>query len=113
MAEIILSFFAVIGVILLIDYFSDYLFFRKSKPDIKMTIDLRNKDEEEILDTFELISTVSQRKSGQAISRNLHIIINRNNPLMKNMISDYLLLFRLRAHITESDEFKIHTSNLT
>ncbi len=113
MAEIILSFFAIIGVALLIDYLCDYLFFRKSEPDIKMTIDLRNKGEEELLDVFELLSTVSQRKSGQAITKNLDIIIDRNNPLMKNMVADYIRVFHLRANITESNELKIYTSNST
>ena len=67
MTKIILSFFAIIGIVLMAINLCDYLFYRKYKENLPLIVNLKGKSELESIEILELIATVRQRRSGKAV----------------------------------------------
>lgn len=103
MTEIILSFFAVIGLALLAIRFLDYLFYRKTKSGGKLVLDLCGKSEEEVLLLLELIATVRDRKSGEAAIEELFLITDRSCHLNRDGIESLLTTFALPGTVLEKE----------
>ena len=74
MNEIILSFFAVIGITLLGSYLFDTYFYSKFSVTAKVLLDLRGKCEEEAIQALELLAAVNGRKSGAVLLKNTVIL---------------------------------------
>lgn len=99
MSNIILSFFAAIGIVLLVVRIGDYLFYRKCKFCLPLVVDLRKKDAEEIIEIFELITTVRNRTSGRAAISDLIILSDQRDTLQSDLIQYYINSFDLRGKI--------------
>lgn len=104
MTEIILSFFAVIGITLLLLHFCDYLFYRKFHPNLTLFVDLRSKCEEEAIEILELLSTVRSKKSGQAAIGEIVILIKRHQNLDDKVLYHYLNVFQLPGKVYFDDQ---------
>lgn len=103
MTEIILSFFAVIGITLLTLQFFDFIFFRKFNPNLPLIVDLRNKDKKEIIETFELISTVRQKTSGKSAITKLIVLTKNTCDEKANIAKKYMEIFHIPGEIYDQN----------
>ncbi len=101
MAEIILSFFAVIGILFFIIYLCDYLFYRNFHPNFTLTLDTRDMSLEACIDSFELINTVRQTAAGKAILSNLSIIVSDFDDEKARLSKEYIKVFDIPAVLQE------------
>lgn len=99
MAEIILSFFAVIGMLFLIVYVCDYFFYRTYNENLVLTIDTRVMTIEACIDSFELISSVRQTASGRAILSNLCVIVSDYYDEKAKLSREYMRVFHIPGKI--------------
>ncbi len=107
MAEILLSFFAVIGLMFLVIYICDYFFYRKYNQRLTLAIDARKMSIEQCIDTFELINSVRQTTSGKAAIASILVIVeNENNENIK-IVREYMRIF----HIPGEIQIKPYSSN--
>lgn len=104
MTEIILSFFAIIGIVLLSIHMCDYFFYRKYKENLPLFVDLREKSELEAIEILELIATVRQRKSGRAAISELMILIRSDSKIKRDDIYHYLKIFNIPGTVYENIE---------
>ena len=102
MTEIILSFFAVIGITLLAMQFCDYIFFHKFKPNLRLIVDIRNRDEKEIIEIFELITTVRQKTSGKSTISELIVLTNTLEDKKSDIAKRYMEVFHLEGTLFEN-----------
>jgi hypothetical protein len=107
MVEILLSFFAVIGIILLAIQFFDFLFYRKFNPKINTVVDLRNCDLEESVRILELLSGVRNRKSGKAATGKLIFLTKRNHRFRDDLLWHYIKIFDLDGIVVHNLEEEI------
>ncbi len=106
MAEIILSFFAVIGITFLAIYICDYFFFRKFEHKLSLFVDLREKNESETIEIFELITSVRDRESGKALLGELIVLASADNNDIIRIANHYMKFFHLEGNIyTDKDDF--------
>lgn len=107
MAEIILSFFAVIGICALFLRFFEVLSFRDIdiRSTLPLIIDLRGKEKEEIFDLFERLYSVCHRPSGKIIQNSI-CIFREKEPLSRGELMELCLLFHFKAHILDENEFE-------
>lgn len=105
MTEIILSFFAVIGITLLTLQFCDYIFFRKFKSVLPLIVDLREKNPKETIEIFELITTVRQKTSGKAAISKIIVIIDSKNDQIANIAQRYMDIFQIPGSIFTNNEW--------
>lgn len=107
MAEIILSFFAVIGICALFLRFFEVLSFRDIdiKSTLPLLIDLRGKEKEEIFDLFEMLYSVCHRPSGKIIQNSI-CVFQEKAPLSRAELMELCLLFHLKAVILDENEFE-------
>ncbi len=106
MTEIILSFFAVIGITLLTLRICDFIFFHKFKPDLKLIVDIREKEAKDVIEIFELITTVRQNTSGKALASKLFIIINPGDKHNHDIAKKYLDTFQIDGTFYEKVDEK-------
>lgn len=99
MAEIILSFFAVIGLLFFVIYVCDYLFYRKFDQKLILTVDTRGMTVEQCMETFELIQTVRQMTSGKAAISFLTILVESENDEKAKIAKEYLRIFKIQGQI--------------
>ncbi len=104
MAEIILSFFAVIGIALLAIRFFDTIFYRKMETDIDLIVNLSKKSEEEIIALFELLSTVRSSKSGKAATGRIFYLCNEKSSLKQDVIYHYDKIFNLNGTVIKKED---------
>lgn len=105
MAEILLSFFAVIGLLFFIVYLCDYMFYRNFHQNTKLTIDTRKMSVNACIDTFELVNTVRQTTSGKAILSDLLVIVSDSNEEKARIAREYMRIFHIPG------EIQIHNDN--
>ncbi len=103
MLEIILSFFASIGIVLIAARFMDYLFYRNTKVPLTLLVDLRQKTEEEAIEILELISTVRQSYVGRAVIGEILVFIDEKE-LSRRAVEFYMKAFSLNGIIFSSEE---------
>ncbi len=103
-SEILLSFFAVIGITLLVMQICDFFFYKKVKENFSLILDFRNKDEEEIIQILEMIGTVRARESGKAAISNLIVLIQEDRDHFKEIIYHYLKVFQLPGTVFSIDD---------
>ena len=104
MAEIILSFFAVIGMLFILIYLCDYLFYRNFNQSITITIDTRNMTIENCIDTFELINIIRQTSSGKAFISNLNVVVSNYEEEKVKLAKEYMTFFHIEGSIQIIDE---------
>ena len=104
MTEIILSFFAIIGIVLIAIYICDYFFYRKYKECLPLLVDLKGKSELESIEILELIATVRQRKSGKAAISELMILTDNTSEIKRDDIYRYLKIFGIPGTIYNNVE---------
>ena len=102
MTEIILSFFSIIGIILLATQLCDFFFYRKYKENHMLLVDLREKNETETIEILELIATVRQRRSGRAAIGELMILSTANSGLNQDEMYHYLNIFGIPGTVYEN-----------
>lgn len=108
MAEILVSFFAVIGITFLGIYLCDFFFFRKFSHKLSLLVDLREKDEIETVEIFELILSVRDRRSGKAAIGEI-IVLTKNNAIdVRRIAYHYINYFKLSAKILEESDIDIN-----
>ncbi len=107
MAEIIISFFAVIGITFLGIYLCDFFFFRKFYHKLSLIVDLREKNELETIEIFELILSVRERKSGKAAVGELIVLVKKEAIDVRRIANHYIHSFHLSGKILEDDEIFI------
>jgi len=95
MTEILLSFFAVIGITLLAIRICDYLFYRKTVLNAPLILNFSDKCEEEIISVLELIATVRQRSSGKAVLSRLVVLVKEDDIETHRICEHYLNVFEL------------------
>ena len=106
MSEIILSFFAVIGITFLAIYTCDYFFFRKFGHKLSLIADLREKNEAETIEIFELILSIRERQSGKALLGEMIVLVNKESRDVIRIAKHYMDFFHLDGNIyTEDDHF--------
>lgn len=110
MTEIILSFFAVIGITLLTLHICDFIFFHKFNKDLPLIVDIRWKDAKEVIDIFELITTVRQKASGKAVISRIIILTNSYTDQNSNIAKKYIETFQIPGELYEegNEEWKKH-----
>lgn len=104
MTEIILSFFAVIGITLLAMQFCDYIFFRKLKPGLKLIVDIRERSEKEIIEIFELITTVRQKTSGKSAVSELIVLTTSLYDKKSDIAKRYMEIFHIEGTLYENGD---------
>ncbi|MBR5294999.1 MAG: hypothetical protein IKU24_00235 [Clostridia bacterium] len=107
MAEIIISFFAVIGITFLAIYFCDYIFFRKFYHKLTLLIDLREKSELETIEIFELILSVRDRKSGKCATGEIFVLTKESQHDVIRIANHYIKSFQLPGKILDESEFPL------
>lgn len=110
MAEIILSFFAVIGMLFVIVYVCDYFFYRQYQENVTLTLDTRPMTIEACIDSFELINTVRQTTSGKAILSNLHVIVSDYHEEKAKLSREYMRIFHIPGKIAVEDEKRFNSN---
>ncbi len=95
MIEIVLSFFAVIGITLLTVRIFDTIFYHKVHVRLPLIVDLRGKTEEEAIEIFELVASVRQRCSGRAAISDLIVLIERGGAIRRDTAYHYIKIFDL------------------
>ena len=103
MAEIILSFFSVLGLLFLSIYVCDYFFYRNFKKRIITTIDTRLYSLEECMEVFELITSVRQMTIGKALVNFVVIIVSTRDDEKTRLASDYMRIFKIPGEIQKED----------
>lgn len=98
MIELIISFFASVGVILLIVELCDFLFYRTYNPKTLLTVDLTGCDEQEIIRLLEVISTIRRKRSGKAVLGRIAFRLdkNKNN---EEFLYHYMNIFQIPGKI--------------
>ena len=104
MAEIFLSFFAVIGMLFLLVYICDYFFYRNFNHSITVTVDTRNMTIENCIDTFELINIIRQTCSGKAFVSNLNVIASNSEVEKIKLAKEYITFFHIPGRIQVLDD---------
>ena len=104
MAEIILSFFAVIGITFLALQVCDYFFFRNFKHILSLIVDLRGKSVGETIEVLELITSVRQWQSGRSALCDLIVVAPRDNPEIRKIASYYFTTFHLSGKIYDDGD---------
>ena len=104
MIEIILSFFAVIGIALLTVRICDTIFYHKFHIRLPLIVDLRGKTEEEAIEIFELIASVRQRSSGKAAISDLIVLIGRGGSFHREAAYHYIKIFDLKGTVYSDGE---------
>ena len=99
MGEIILSFFAVIGITFLALRICDYLFFRNFQHFLSLIVDLRGKSEAETVEILELITSVGQSRSGRAVLSDLIVVVPKEDPVIRQIANHYMTTFHLSGKI--------------
>ena len=99
MAEIILSFFAVIGLMFVTIYTCDYLFYRKFKQKMTLVVNLSKSSIIECIDTLELIATIRQMTIGKAAIPFVQIIIAPSDLEAKKLVQEYMRVFKIPGEI--------------
>ena len=94
MIEIILSFFAAIGVVLLLTTLFDFIFYRKYESGFVLKMDMRGKDIEQIIFDLELIHTVRSKKSGEVVIASVEIVSDHNEDFRRKIYS-YMKIFSI------------------
>lgn len=105
MAEIILAFFAVLGIGLLGSLLFDALYYKKQCLDLPLLVDLRESDLEEAWNTLEAISFARKYPSGKAILRNVYVLVSTTNrALTEDLAYHYLRVFDLPGTVFTEHE---------
>jgi len=99
MAEIFLSYFAIVGMMFMIIYFSDLIFYRKFNTKMVLTFDTRKLSVEECIDALELIHSVRQFASGKAAISELNILVRDNDEEKERVIKEFLRVFNIPGEI--------------
>ncbi len=107
MAEIIISFFAVIGITFLGIFLCDYFFFRKFSHKLSLLVDLRAKNEVETIEIFELILSVRERRSGKAAIGEIVVLTKDTATDVRRIANHYINSFRLPGKVLEESELYI------
>lgn len=103
MYEIILSFFAVIGVVLLIVRFLDFLFYRRFKTGGILILDLSGKTETEVIMLIELIATVRDRACGKAALEKTYLITDKSCQIKRDDLYRLLNSFGIPGCVHERE----------
>lgn len=103
MLEIILSFFASIGIVLIAARVIDYLFYHNTKVPSTLLADLRQKTEEEAIEILELISSVRESYAGKAVIGEILVFIDEEE-LSRRTVEFYMKAFSLDGIIFSSEE---------
>jgi len=101
MAEILLSFFAVIGMLFLLIYFCDYLFYRSFSQKMTLTVDTRNRTEEDCMEIFELITSLRQMTIGKAALNHIIILVSDLDDNHAKLAYEYIRVFKLPGEVRE------------
>ncbi len=104
MTEIILSFFAIIGIVLMAIHLCDFFFYRKCTENLPLLVDLKGKSELESIEILELIATVRQRRSGKAAISELMVLTDSSSEMQKDELYRYLKIFGIPGTIYENIE---------
>ena len=104
MAEIILSFFAVIGMLYILIHLCDYIFYHNFKQSITITINTKKMTMEDCIDTFELINVIRQTSSGKAFVSSLIVIISDSEKDKIKLAKEYMSFFRINGKIQITSE---------
>lgn len=99
MAEIILSLFAIIGMMFFIVYICDFIFYHKYHHTLTLTIDTRTMSTDAIIDTFELINTVRQTTSGKALISYLLVLVSDFSEEKAKISREYMRIFHIKGKI--------------
>ena len=99
MSEIILSFFAIIGMLFLIIYICDYFFYRNFKQTLVLTIDLTEISSQECIEIFELITSVRQTTIGKAVISFVQVLVSETKDEKANLAKEYMRVFKIPGTI--------------
>ncbi len=105
MSEIILAFFSSLGIVLLAIRILDYFFYRHRRIKGSLFVDIRGKEEREIVDTLDLIVTIQGTAAGNAALGSIVFITDAKTKLSNIELMDYFNLYRLNVHIVSEHEF--------
>ncbi len=99
MLDIVLAFFAVIGITFLLVHFFSFLYYRKLSYQIPLEADLRHMDKNEAIDFFELLSTVSHSSSGKALIGKVIVFLKEDQELTQEDVLRYFSIFDLEGEV--------------
>ncbi len=103
MPEIILSFFAIIGLMFLIIYICDYFFYRNYRHTLTLIVDIRKLTVEECIETFELITSIRRTTIGKAAIGSLLVLTSTQKQDVTYLAKEYMRIFRIPGIIQEKD----------
>lgn len=103
MSEILLSFFAIIGMLFLIIYVCDYLFYRNFKHELTLTVDVSFLSAAECIECFELITTIRQTTIGKAAIGKVIILTHDENDENTKLAMEYIRIFKIPGSIHHKD----------
>lgn len=99
MSEILLSFFAIIGMLFLIIYICDYFFYRNFKQTLILTVDLTKMSSQECIETFELITSVRQTTIGKAAIGYVQVLVSKAEDEKAALAKEYMRIFKIPGAI--------------
>lgn len=99
MSEILLSFFAIIGMLFLIIYICDYFFYRKFNQELILTFDISSLSAAECIEIFELITTVRQTTIGKAAIGKVLILSDDASCENTKLAKEYMRIFKIPGTI--------------
>ena len=100
MVEILLAFFAVVGIGLLGSLILDAIYFRKIKRDLPMIVDMRKSGLEEAWETMEAISLAGKYPGAGEIIGRLIVLVSDDNPAVTEELAlHYLRVFDLNGSV--------------
>ena len=96
LSEIILAFFAVVGLTFIGIGVFEVFYYRNRSYYLPMIVDLRDKNQDEAWELLEAISLLRRQKSGQAVIQELFLIFAPDHPeLSEEKLYHYLRAFDL------------------
>ena len=99
MSEILLSFFAIIGMLFLIIYTCDYFFYRNFNHELILTFDISALTAAECIEVFELITTVRQTTIGKAAIGKVLILSDDASSESTKLAKEYMRIFKIPGKI--------------
>ena len=105
MNEIILSFFAAIGIALLTIKITDHFFYRKKRLNTILIVDLQKNSTDEILLALEAIASSYQSACGKAVISHIIFIDDSADKQRQKLIEFYLEVFSLPGKVISPKEF--------
>lgn len=105
MIEILIAFFAVMGIGLLGSVIMDALYFRNRQYDLPLIIDLRSSGLEDAWSKMESVALARKSPGGRAILCDLIVLVSlSNDAVTEGMANHYLRVFDLPGTVFTEEE---------